>query len=108
VPAIDISETKNELRVKADLPGLSEKDVEVTISGDVLTIKGKKEEEKCEQNENYYRKERSFGSFVRQIPLPTKIKENEVKAKFKNGILHIVMPKSEEEVAKGIKIEVEK
>ncbi|MDY6822056.1 MAG: Hsp20/alpha crystallin family protein [Deferribacterota bacterium] len=107
VPSLDISETKNDIKVRADLPGLTEKDIEVNISGDILTIKGSKEEEKEEKDENYYRKERAYGNFVRQIQIPKKIKADQVKAKFKNGVLTITMPKAEEAVEKGVKIEVE-
>lgn len=108
VPGIDVSETKNEIRVKVDLPGLTEKDVEVNLSGDVLSIKGERKEETEEKDENYYRKERMYGSFLRQIQIPKKIKADQVKAKFKNGVLHVILPKAEEALEKGIKIEVEK
>jgi len=90
------------------LPGLTEKDVEVNLSGDVLTIKGERKEETEEKDENYYRKERVYGTFIRQIQIPKKIKADQVKAKFKNGVLHITLPKAEEAIEKGIKIEVEK
>jgi len=79
VPGVDISETKNEIRVKADLPGLTEKDVEVNLSGDVLSIKGERKEESEEKDENYYRKERVYGTFLRQIQIPKKIKADQVK-----------------------------
>jgi HSP20 family protein len=108
VPGIDISETKNEIKVKVDLPGLTEKDVEVNLSGDVLSIKGERKEEAEEKDENYYRKERVYGTFLRQIQIPKKIKTDQVKAKFKNGVLHVILPKAEEAVEKGIKVEVEK
>ena len=108
VPGIDVSETKNEIRVKVDLPGLTEKDVEVNLSGDVLSIKGERKEESEEKDENYYRKERMYGSFLRQIQIPKKIKTDQVKAKFKNGVLHVILPKAEDALEKGIKVEVEK
>ena len=108
IPGIDVSETKSDIRVKVDLPGLTEKDVEVNLSGDVLTIKGERKEETEEKDENYYRKERVYGTFIRQIQIPKKIKADQVKAKFKNGVLHITLPKAEEAIEKGIKIEVEK
>ena len=107
-PGIDVSETKNEVRVKVDLPGLTEKDVEVNLSGDILTVKGERKEETEEKDENYYRKERVYGTFIRQVQIPKKIKADQVKAKFKNGVLHITLPKAEEAIEKGIKIEVEK
>lgn len=108
VPGLDISETKNEIKVKVDLPGLTEKDVEVNLSGDILSIKGERKEETEEKEENYYRKERVYGTFLRQIQIPKKIKTDQVKAKFKNGVLHVTLPKAEEALEKGIKVEVEK
>lgn len=107
-PSVDISENKNEVVVKADLPGMEEKDIDVSIAGDLLTIKGERKDEKEEKEDDYYRRERVYGSFSRQITLPKHIKREDVKAKFKNGVLTITLPKSEDYKEKEVKIELEK
>ncbi|MGA1846994.1 Hsp20/alpha crystallin family protein [Deferribacter abyssi] len=106
IPDIDIAETKDAFIIKADLPGLSEKDIEVSLTNNILTIKGERKEEKEEKDKNYYRKERVFGSFLREIQIPKKVQSDKVKAKFKNGVLEIKLPKAEEEKEKTVKIEV--
>ena len=107
VPSVDISETKNQIKVKADIPGISEKDIELTLENNILTIKGKREEEKETKEENFYSRERVYGSFLRQIQIPKKIKQDSIKAKFKNGVLEVVMDKAEEEKTKAIPISIE-
>ena len=95
VPWVDISETKKNVVVKAELPGLEAKDIKVSISGDVLTIKGEKKREKDETYEHYYYCERYFGSFYRSFPLPESVQGDKVNETFKNGILKITFPKTE-------------
>lgn len=107
IPSIDISETNEQVKVKADLPGMSEKDIEVTLENNVLTMKGKREEEKETKEENFYSKERVCGAFSRQITLPKKINPDSVKAKFRNGVLEITMDKAQEEKSKQVEIKVE-
>lgn len=107
VPALDISETEEAVVVKAELPGLEQKDVEVTLSGDLLTIKGEKKEEKEEKSRHFHRVERSYGSFERNIQLPTDVKADKVKASFKNGVLVVELPKAEQTKSKSVKINVE-
>lgn len=107
-PAVDISENKDAVIVKADLPGMEEKDIDVSIAGDVLTIKGERKEETEDKQEDYYRRERVYGSFTRQIALPKHIKREDVKAKFKNGVLTVTLPKSDDYKEKEVKIELEK
>jgi HSP20 family protein len=105
LPTVDISETKDKLLVKADLPGLDKKDVKVSISGDLLTIKGEKKKEEEEKDEHHYCVERYYGSFQRVIPLPTNVKNDKVKANFDKGVLKITLPKVEEAKQKEIDIE---
>lgn len=105
-PAVDISETDDAVIVKAELPGLDPKDVEVSLSGDVLTIKGEKKEEKEEKTKSFHRVERSYGSFVRSVRLPTAVVTDKVEANFKNGVLSIDLPKAEEAKNKSLKIDV--
>jgi HSP20 family protein len=105
-PSVDISETKDTLLVKAELPGLDAKDVSVTISGDMLTIKGEKKQEKEKKDEHYYCSERYSGTFQRTIRLPVNIKSDKIDATFEKGILLIALPKTEDAQKKEIKIKV--
>ncbi len=101
---LDISETNDSIIVKAELPGIAPKDVDVSTSGDILTIKGEKKEEKEQKGKHFHRVERSYGSFSRTINLPKSVNIDAVKAEYKNGILEMNLPKIEE--AKARKIEV--
>lgn len=96
VPSIDVAETEKAFEVKAELPGVEQKDVEVTIADDVLTIKGEKKSEEKEEGKNFYRSERSYGSFARAISLPPSVNEDKISAAFKNGVLTVTLPKSAE------------
>jgi HSP20 family protein len=93
MPMIDVSETDDAVHVTAELPGLKEDDVEVTLSDGNLVIQGEKRAEKEQKDKNYYRVERSYGSFHRSIPLPTEVDDKKVDASFQNGVLNIVLPK---------------
>ncbi|MCK6628821.1 MAG: Hsp20/alpha crystallin family protein [Anaerolineae bacterium] len=93
-PQVDVIENDKEVKITAELPGLSERDVEVSLSNDVLTISGEKKHEKEDKGENYYRMERSYGSFQRSIPLPVEVQSDKVDATFKNGVLTVTLPKS--------------
>mgnify|MGYP003572300052 FL=1 len=106
LPTIDLKETKDKLVVKAELPGLEAKDVELTITEDILTIRGEKKEEKEEKDEHRYFVERYHGAFERKIKLPTLVKTDKIDATFDKGILTINLPKSEEAKKKEIKIKV--
>ena len=103
LPSIDLTETKDKLVVKAELPGLEAKDVELTLTEDILTIQGEKKEEK---DEHYFFVERYAGTFERRIKLPTLVKTDKIDAIFDKGILTINLPKSEEAKTKEIKIKV--
>jgi HSP20 family protein len=105
-PAFDISETDNEFVVRAELPGVDPKEVDINLTGDRLTIKGEKNDEKEERAENFHRVERSFGSFTRSFQLPCEVKEEEIKAEYKNGVLELKLPKAEEVKRKTVKVEV--
>jgi HSP20 family protein len=104
VPAFDVMETEKEYVVKAELPGINVKDLEVTLSDGILTVKGEKTQEKEEKNENYHRVERSYGSFHRSFRIPEKILTDKVDAAYKNGILKLTIPKAEASEAKKIEI----
>ena len=90
VPELDVRENTNAIVVEAELPGVDEKDVSVTLANGMLTIKGKKKHEKEEKGENYYLSERSFGSFERSIRLPDTVDEGKVEAKFEKGVLKVI------------------
>ncbi|UOD34542.1 Hsp20/alpha crystallin family protein [Deferribacteraceae bacterium V6Fe1] len=107
MPHVDISENNNQIKVKADLPGVTEKDIELTLENNILTIKGKREEEKETKEDNYYSRERVYGTFMRQVQIPKRVNADSVKAKFKNGVLEVVMDKAEEEKSKKIAIQAE-
>jgi HSP20 family protein len=105
MPLVDISETKESLLVKAELPGLEANDLNVCISGDLLTIKGENKKEKEETGEHYRWVERQGGSFQRSILLPVNVRGDKVGATFDKGVLTITVPKTAE--AKGREIEVD-
>ncbi len=106
-PFIDLSETDNEVIVKATVPGVDKKDINITVAENSITIKGEIKKEKEEKKKNYYRQEISYGAFSRTIPLPVEVKTEEAKASLKDGILEIVIPKSEKAKVKEIKVNVE-
>lgn len=101
---MDISETDGKVQVKAELPGLEAKDIDVDVSGDVLTLGGEKKMEEEQKDERYYYRERYAGSFQRSFRLPSGVESDKVDAEFKNGVLTINIPKSEESKQKKIKI----
>lgn len=106
-PAVEVFETDNEIVVKAELPGIDPKSVNVTVTGDGLSIKGEAKAEQEEKGRNYYRRELRYGSFQRTIVLPTEAKTEDTKAVFKHGILEVRVPKAERVKPKGVKVEVE-
>jgi HSP20 family protein len=107
LPTLDLSETENDLVVKAEIPGIDPKEIDISLANEMLTIKGEKKQEKEEKEENYHLIERSYGSFVRTIPLPREVQGDKISASYKNGILKVTLPKSEEAKKKEIKIKVE-
>lgn len=106
-PNIDVAETDENVVVTAELPGVNQNEVEITVVNDVLTLKGEKKEEKEIKKENYHRVERSYGSFQRSISLPTGVQADKAKANYKDGVLTVTIPKIEEAKPKSIKINVE-
>jgi len=108
LPAVELSETKDSLIIKAELPGLNEKNIAVTLSGDILTINGEKKQEKKEdkEKEHYHYSETYYGSFQRSFRLPVGVKADNIDAHFDKGVLKITLPKTEESKEKEIKIKV--
>ncbi len=105
-PLVDISETKDSVVVKADLPGLEAKDVNCSISWDVLTIKGEKKAKEEEENEHYHCTERYSGSFHRLFKMPSGVKADQTKATFDKGVLKVTLPKVDESREKKILVKV--
>jgi HSP20 family protein len=105
---VDASEDDKAYHVTAELPGLSEKDVEVTFADNTLTISGEKKEEKEVKEENYHRRERSFGSFRRSFTLPVEVDEAKISAAFKDGVMTIDLPKSKTAQKKAKKITIQR
>jgi len=105
-PHIDVSETDKEIKVSAELPGMDEKDIDVSLTRDTLTIKGEKKQEAEDKGEGYYRMERSYGSFTRSIPLPIEVDTDKVQATFKKGVLEITLPKTARAIQETKKIPV--
>ncbi len=105
-PDIDVVENDREIKIKAELPGMDEKDIEVSINEDTLTIRGEKKEEQEDKGKDYYRMERSYGSFTRTIPLPVEVETDKAEAKFKKGVLTVTLPKTAKAVEGTKKIAV--
>jgi HSP20 family protein len=106
-PRTNVTETKDSLTITAELPGLEAKDVDVAISGDMLTIKGEKKQEKEEKDEHHHVVERTYGAFSRMVRLPAPVAADKIKATFKNGVLTVNLPKTEEAKQKAIPVAVE-
>jgi HSP20 family protein len=93
MPKVDVSETNDSVHVTAELPGMKQEDIEVTLSDGNLVIQGEKRAEKEDKEKNYHRIERSYGAFHRSIPLPAEVDDKNIDASFQNGVLNIVLPK---------------
>jgi HSP20 family protein len=105
-PAVDIYETENELVVKADLPEVSEKDLDVRVENNTLTVRGERKFEKKVEEENYLRVERTYGAFSRSFSLPNTVNNEAIQADYKNGVLTVTLPKRAESKPKQIKVNV--
>ena len=105
-PSFDVSETDEDIIVKAELPGVDPKELEVNLTGSTLTVKGEKKEEREQKTESMHRIERSFGSFSRSVTLPCEVKKEKIEATLKNGVLNLKLPKAESSKKSSIKIDV--
>ena len=103
-PAIDLSETEKEVDVRMDVPGMKGEDIDIQINGNLLTIRGERKEEKEEKGRTFHRIERTEGSFSRTLTLPCEVREDNISAKYEEGVLKICMPKAEEAKAHRIKV----
>ena len=107
LPATDISENDNAIELKAELPGLKKEDIKISVYENVLSIQGEKKESSKTDKKNYHRIERSYGSFHRRFSLPAKVKGDQIKAEYKEGVLTLTIPKAEEVKPKQIEVNVE-
>lgn len=107
VPKVNFSESKDSYEVSAELPGMNENDFDVSLNDNILTIKGEKKSEKEDKGKHYHTVERTYGSFARSVSIPGEIKEDDIKAKFKNGVLKISLPKMNPGKEKKIKVNID-
>jgi len=108
VPRVDMKETDKEIIIEAQLPGLEEKDVSLTLQNGILTVQGEKKIEYDEEKENYHMMERGYGSFQRSLRLPDTVDEDKVEARFENGVLRVTLPKRPEAGGPQRKIDIKK
>jgi HSP20 family protein len=106
IPPMDIAETANAYTVKAELPGLDPKEIDVQVIGDLLTVRGERKQEREEKKENYLRTERVYGSFSRTIRLPAPVDPKGVEARYTAGVLTIQLPKTQESQKKKIEVKI--
>jgi HSP20 family protein len=106
-PSVDIFEDRDDIVVKADLPGMKKEDIDVSLTDDAITISGERKKEEKVEKKNYYSFERSYGSFKRSFRLPTEVQTDKAKARFEDGVLEIRIPKTEEAKKKEKKILIE-
>jgi HSP20 family protein len=104
LPSVDISEGRKDITVKVEIPGVEAKDIDISLNGKLLTIKGEKKQEKEEKEENYHRVEHSYGHFNRTIELPSEVDPEKVDASYKKGVLKIELKKTKESETKKIEI----
>ena len=104
MPSLDLAETDGAVEVRMDIPGMEAKDIDIQVNGNLLTISGERKEEKEAKGKTYHRIERRVGSFCRTVTLPAPVKEEAVDAQYKNGILTIKLPKTEEAKARKITV----
>jgi HSP20 family protein len=103
-PSLDLAESNNALEVRMDIPGMEAKDIDIQVNANVLTVSGERKEEREEKGKTYHRVERRVGAFSRSVTLPCPVKEDAVDAQYKNGILTIKLPKTEEAKARKITV----
>ena len=105
-PDIDLIEEENQYLLKVDTPGMEKEHIDISVTGNLMTIKGERKEEDEKKGGNYYHSERRFGAFYRTVEFPTDVKADQVKATYKNGVLELVVPKADTAKPKQIKVEM--
>lgn len=104
-PTVDMIDRENEIVINAELPGIDKKDIDISVTSNTVTIKGKTEREEKEEKDNYYHREISRGSYARTLSLPVDVDEDKARATIKDGLLELVLPKSEKAKKRTIKVE---
>lgn len=107
LPAVDVTETKSEIVVHAEIPGMDAKNIDISLNEGILTIRGEKKQEREDKEEEYHLIERRYGTFTRSIPLPREVDSNTASASYRNGVLKVRLPKSGKAEKKEVKIKVE-
>jgi len=102
-PSVDLKETDNEIILKADIPGVNQEDLDITVDENVITLKGETKMDETREEKGYHLTERRYGSFYRTIPLPTEVKSQQATARYKNGVLELRVPKVETVKRQGFK-----
>ncbi len=105
-PMVDVLDRQNQLVIRADMPGFTQDEIEVTVDEDSVLLKGQSQQENQEENQGYYRRERTMGAFTRVIPLNVPVKPEGAQASFKNGVLEITLPKAEQTRSKARRLEI--
>jgi HSP20 family protein len=105
-PAVEMYETDGDVVIRAELPNIDPKSVDITVTGDAITLKGQTRHEEEHKGRNYYRRELRYGAFARTLPLLTEVKSGEAKATYKDGVLEVQIPKSERVKPTSVKVEV--
>ena len=103
-PRVDVKETKDAYELLADLPGLEKKEINISLNDNVLTVKGERKSEEKSEDENCYYNERTYGTFSRSFRLPNKVEQKDIRAEYKDGVLKVVLRKSEEAKPREIEI----
>lgn len=106
-PEVDVAEEKDRFIVKADIPGIKKEELDIRVEGQVLTLKGERKQEKEAREKNYCTSERFYGSFTRSIVLPAEVKADEVKASCKDGVLEILLPKTQGAKSKEVHVKIQ-
>ena len=106
-PRLDLRETEEAYEISADVPGMTDEDIEISVSDSSLMIRGERSLEESDEDDNYVRRERSYGMFRRRIPLPNNVERGEITANFNNGVLNIELPKTEEARSNWKKIDID-
>lgn len=105
-PSLDISEDKNHVTIKADLPGVKQSDIDISVDNNILTIQGQRKHEEEHKDKKHHSLERFYGSFTRSLSLPAYVDADKIKASYKDGVLEVAMPKKEGAKSKQVKVEV--
>ncbi len=106
VPSLEIREDENQFTLNIDVPGIDKKNIDISVTGNTLTVKGERSEETKKTEKGYYYSERSYGSFQRSVQLPSEVDSEKIAANYKDGVLEVVIPKSEKSKPKQIKVDV--